>query len=113
MKIAVIGSRTATAKQYEELVQRLEPLQPTEIISGGANGADALGERYAREYGLKLTTYTPDWQRFGKAAGPIRNEQIIKAADLVLAIWDGKSTGTADSLKKAKALRKKIAIIWF
>lgn len=112
MKIAVIGSRTATAKHYEELTARLELLGATEIISGGAAGADTLAERYALETGTKLTTYLPDWNKYGKAAGPIRNQDIINAADMVLAIWDGQSTGTADSLKKAKAQRKKTAIIW-
>lgn len=112
MKIAVIGSRTATTKHYEELTARLELLNPTEIISGGANGADTLAERYALETGTKLTTYLPDWNKHGKAAGPIRNQDIINAAEMVIAIWDGKSSGTADSLKKAKAQKKKVGIIW-
>ncbi len=112
MKIAVIGSRTATAKHYEELTARLETLNATEIISGGADGADALAERYALETGTKLTTYLPDWNKYGKAAGPMRNQDIINAAEIVVALWDGVSRGTADSLKKAKAQRKKVGIIW-
>lgn len=112
MKIAVIGSRTATTKHYEELTARLEALGATEIISGGANGADTLAERYALETGTKLTTHLPDWNKHGKAAGPMRNHLIIDEAEQVLALWDGKSTGTADSLKKAKAQKKKVHMIW-
>ena len=112
MKTAIIGSRTTTPASYEKLKQTADELGTTHIISGGATGADALAERYAQETGKPLTVFKPDWEKHGKAAGPIRNRAIIESADLVLALWDGQSKGTADSLKKAKALGKKTRIIW-
>ncbi|MGM9508819.1 SLOG family protein [Larkinella sp. GY13] len=112
MKTAIIGSRTATDASYETLKQTADELGVTEIISGGATGADTLAERYAQETGKPLTVFKADWNHHGKAAGPIRNRQIIEGADLVLALWDGQSKGTADSLKKAKALGKRTWIIW-
>lgn len=83
-----------------------------EIISGGAAGADTLGARWAKEHEVKLTVFRPDWNRHGKAAGFIRNEDIVAAADMVLAIWDGFSNGTANSLCIAKRLKKPTLIIY-
>lgn len=84
-----------------------------EIVSGGAIGADRLGARWAKAQGIKLTEFLPDWERFGKRAGFIRNEDIIKAADAILAFWDGQSRGTANSLSIAKRLKKPTFIIYF
>jgi len=85
----------------------------TEVISGGAHGADSAGARWARENGLKLTEHLPDWDRYGKRAGFLRNELIIKDADVVLCLWDGVSKGTGHSLSIAKRLKKPTFIIYF
>jgi len=112
MKTAIIGSRTATAAQYEALRQAAEGLGVTAIISGGAAGADQMAERYARETGKPLIIYRADWIEHGRAAGPIRNRRIIDEAEQVLAIWDGQSKGTADSLRHARKKGKPVRIIW-
>ncbi len=85
----------------------------TEIISGGARGADSLGARWATEQQIKLTVFKPDWDKHGKAAGFIRNEDIVAAADMVLAFWDGLSRGTGNSLSIAKRLKKPTLIVYF
>ena len=85
----------------------------TEIISGAARGADSLAAQWAKEQGVKLTEFPADWDRFGKRAGFIRNEDIVKAADFVLAFWTGKSKGTANSLSIAKRLKKPTLIIYY
>lgn len=72
------------------------------IISGTANGADQLGERYAKEKGYKLEYYPADWERYGNAAGPLRNTQMAKAADDVIVFWDGKSAGTKNMMEAAE-----------
>lgn len=118
MKLAIIGSRTAT--DYEVLKRAISMIyedrdgivQVTEVISGGARGADSLGARWAKEHEVKLTEFLPDWEKHGKRAGFIRNEDIIAAADVVLAIWDGLSKGTANSLSIAKRLKKTTLIIY-
>lgn len=104
MKIAIIGSRGFTDF---DLVQRTVDLTGvTEIISGGARGADALAERLAIEHGIKLTVYQADWKTLGFNAGHIRNSLIVDAADVIIAYWDGVSTGTLDSIKKARKAGK-------
>lgn len=64
------------------------------FIGGGAKGADELGEKWACENVLKYEKYPADWNKHGKAAGHIRNTQMAKDADVLVAFWDGKSKGT-------------------
>ncbi|MBR3251110.1 MAG: DUF2493 domain-containing protein [Erysipelotrichaceae bacterium] len=71
------------------------------VISGGAKGADSLGERYAAKKGFPVTRFLPDWDQYGKAAGPIRNKQMAEAADILIAFWDGNSRGTKSMIDLA------------
>lgn len=111
MKLAVIGSRSFT--DYDQLKTLLKDHGITEIISGGASGADFLAERFAREHHLKLTVFRPDWDTHGRAAGIIRNRTIVDVADAVVAFWDGASRGTAFTIKYAQAQNKPIEIIQY
>jgi hypothetical protein len=124
MRLAIIGLRTATDYAILDGVMARHFTAPmgkqddtvetivTEVISGGAAGADTLGARWATERQIKLTVFKPDWNRFGKRAGFVRNEDIVAAADVVLAIWDGSSKGTQNSLSIAKRLKKPTIIIY-
>ena len=60
-----------------------------EIASGAAKGADKLGEQYAKERGFKLTKFPANCNKYGKTAGPKRNQQMAQYADALIAIWDG------------------------
>ncbi len=111
MKVAVIGGREF--KDYVRLKRILDLYPITVIVSGGANGADSLGEKYADEKGLQKEIYHPDWDLFGKSAGFIRNTTIIENCDMVVAFWDKKSKVTKDSLKKAHQLGKTTLIVYF
>lgn len=126
MTLAIIGSRTAT--DYARLEAAFQAhycrhvddaftcgwtTRVTAIVSGGARGADLLGARLAKEYGLTLTEFIPDWEKHGKRAGFLRNEDIIAAAEEVLCLWDGVSRGTANSLSIAKRLKKTTVIVYF
>ena len=72
------------------------------IVSGHASGADSLGERYAQERGYQIETYPADWKKYGRAAGPVRNEQMANIANALIAFWDGKSKGTKSMIRLAK-----------
>lgn len=121
MRLAIIGSRGF--EDYDLLRSTMsEWFDPDggglsyaiqEVISGGANGADKLGARFARDNNIPLTELLPDWDKYGKRAGFIRNEDIVKSADFVLAFWDGVSRGTGHSLSIAKRLKKPTLIIYF
>lgn len=86
---------------------------PSEVVSGGARGADTLGEKWARSKNIPVTIYKPDWIKHGKAAGPIRNRDIIERATHVLAFPSRKGKGTQHSLSLAeKDPTKKVLIHW-
>lgn len=111
MKVAVIGSRNF--QDYDRLKRILDLYPIKVIVSGGAIGADSLGDKYADEKGLQKEIYKPDWDLFGKSAGFLRNTTIIENSNMVVAFWDGASKGTKDSLDKAKKLKKTTLIVYF
>ena len=80
------------------------------IVSGGARGADALGERYARENGFEIERHPADWEKHGKSAGPIRNKEMAQIADYVICFWDKRSRGTKSMIDFAKEHNKPIRI---
>ena len=82
-----------------------------EIVSGGSKGADKMGEKFAKSYGLMLKIFPADWSKHGKAAGPIRNKQMAEYADCLIAFWDGKSRGTKSMIDLAKKEGLKVYII--
>jgi YspA, cpYpsA-related SLOG family len=108
MKTAIVGSRNI--ENYDLLKQATKGLKITMVISGGAAGVDKMAERYAIEKGLPLTVLNADWQAHGKSAGMIRNAEIVKTADQVIAIWDGQSKGTAATINMAKKAGKAVKI---
>jgi hypothetical protein len=88
----------------------LQKQKEIEIVSGTARGADQLGERYATENGYSIKQFPADWDRLGKAAGFIRNEEMAKYADALIAFWDGKSKGTEHMINIAKQYNLKVKI---
>ena len=77
-------------------------IRPITIVSGCANGADKLGERFATEYNFFIDRFPADWDQFNKRAGPIRNEQMAQNAKYCLVFWDGVSKGSANMIENAK-----------
>jgi len=71
------------------------------VISGGAEGADKLGERWAIEEELNFKRFPADWSAHGKAAGPIRNKEMAEYSDALVAFWDGESAGTRNMISTA------------
>lgn len=111
MRVAIIGSRNFN--NYDLVVETLLEYENmiTLIVSGGAKGADKLGERWAKENNKELLLFYPDWKKYGKSAGVIRNKEIIENSDIVFAFWDGTSKGTKHSIDLSNKLNKEIKII--
>ncbi len=111
IKLSVIGSRSFN--DYDLLEKEINSLHfdIDLIISGGAKGADTLGEQYANKYGIKTMIFKPNWKKYGMSAGFKRNRDIIQKCDAVIAFWDGISKGTKNSLDTAKKLKKYIIIV--
>lgn len=76
---------------------RLIPANAT-VVSGGANGADALGERWSKESGRECRVVRADWNTYGRGAGPMRNAEMAAISDVLIAFWDGVSPGTRNMI---------------
>ena len=72
------------------------------IVSGGAPGADTLAEKLARELNVQMIVFKPDWTTHGKAAGIMRNTDIVNASTHMIAFPSRKGKGTQDSIRKAQ-----------
>jgi len=107
--ILVSGKRDFTDydKFYRFLDDSIRDIQDDiEIVEGGAKGTDALAKRYAAEHGLGCREFPAQWNVHGRAAGPIRNSEMIEYLNgkncKAVFVWDGKSRGTGDCLRKAR-----------
>lgn len=96
MKVIIAGSRNFN--DYDllkvNITRILQSIEGIEIVSGTARGADQLGEQYAKEFKLTIKRFPADWDKHGKAAGYIRNEEMAIYANVLIAFWDGVSKGT-------------------
>lgn len=112
MRIIIAGSRDINNYPWIKACINHCDIDITEIVSGGARGVDAAGEQYAEEYNITVTHFPANWDKHGKAAGPIRNKEMAEYVSpnggLIL-FWDGKSKGSANMLLWAK---KTNLLIW-
>lgn len=114
MKLAVVGSRDITDEEL--IINSINSItngtvESLTIISGGARGVDTIAANWAKNNDIPLIVFKADWNKFGKKAGMIRNNDIIGECDIVLAIWDGKSKGTHHSIKLGYSLNKNVVIV--
>ena len=111
MKLIIAGSHSF--RDYQLLCQTLAPDKHriTQVIIGGARGADRLGIRWALSHSVRLRGFPADWERFGKSAGVRRNFQMAQAGDMLLAFWDGQSPGTAHMVQCMRQLGKPVVVI--
>lgn len=106
MKTIIAGSRNLTdtvtiLNLIKGIVEKYK-IEITEIVSGGAKGIDKIGEMYAEINNIPLTIFKANWNKNGKKAGFIRNEEMSKYGEILIAIWDGESTGTKHMIDCAK-----------
>ncbi|MFA7536653.1 MAG: DUF2493 domain-containing protein [Desulfuromonadales bacterium] len=102
MRVIIAGSRAIVDAGVVEKAVEASGFHITEVISGGAKGVDRLGEEWAASHGIPVRRFCPEWKRLKRAAGPQRNRSMAGAADALIAIWDGKSRGTADMIRVAR-----------
>ena len=121
-RIIIAGSRnfndyTKMLNTLDELgIHLINTIDPVEIISGHAPGADTLGEKFAKAYGYPLKIFPADWDIYGRAAGPIRNEQMAKYASeadrgMLVAFPVGESRGTRNMIKLAKQYGLEVEVV--
>lgn len=83
-----------------------------QVVSGGAKGADQLGERYADDNGLPLARFSAQWNVRGRNAGVERNNQLVWYSTHALVFWDGVSHDAQHLIQTAKEgrLRTQVAV---
>lgn len=106
-RLVVAGSRnfndySLLCTTLNEVVGELKSEYNVTIVSGTANGADKLGEKYAEKHGLKIERHPANWGRYGRGAGPIRNAEMVKESDGVVVFWNGESSGAKNIIDCAK-----------
>ncbi len=114
-RVVVAGTRTydnyEEAKAFiDSCIRNIREDFTLVFLTGECRGADALGERYAAENGFEIERYPADWDKHGRAAGPIRNKQMAEAADYVICFWDGVSRGTLSMIEYAQQMQKPLKI---
>lgn len=105
MRYLVCGGRNySDKKSLFQTLSHAHALKPaTVLIHGGANGADSMAGEWAKWAGVEVIVFMADWKKYGKAAGPIRNTQMLDEGkpDAVIAFAGG--LGTTNMVKQARA----------
>lgn len=122
MNIAIVGSRDLTKydwfiEKVEETIKKwgIDYTDVNSVVSGGARGTDTLAEKFAKEKGIPLKVFKPDWRPNGvydRGAGIKRNTDIINSSDRVIAFPSKKGRGTQDSIRKAQRSNKPCQIYY-
>ena len=109
VKMAIVGSRGITNINLEEYISQI-PVEIECIISGGARGVDTLAAHYAKEKGIELSVFLPNYQKHLRGAPIRRNELMAKECNVLVAFWDGESKGTKHIINYAKKLGKRVYV---
>lgn len=110
MRTIIAGSRTVTDPRVLDRAIAACGWRPTVVLSGGARGADLLGETWAVDHGVPYEVYPADWNTLGLKAGYIRNVQMAAAAEALIALWDGQSRGTKHMIATAIRLGLRVHV---
>lgn len=122
MKTIIAGSRDIGSTMYNdrriqsactsviEHAVKESGFNITEVVSGCAFGVDKLGETWAEDNSIPIVKFPADWDLHGRKAGYVRNAQMAEYADALIAIWDGKSKGTANMIELAKNKELKVYV---
>jgi hypothetical protein len=112
-KVACIVCGDRNYDSLNEIVYALEVVQPDLVIEGGASGADTFSWMACKQLGIKVEEHRADWPRYGKAAGVIRNKEML---DRLVGLWGSgwevmvlafhdqieESVGTKDMIRRAE-----------
>jgi len=110
MSLGIVGYRYFNNYSYfKECLKNFKNIK--RIVSGGANGTDTMAEIYAKEMNIPITFHKPEWDKYGKKAGPIRNKLIVEDSDVVIAFLHYKSIGTINTINICKRLNKKCIVV--
>lgn len=107
MRTIISGSRTI--QSYDTVLAAITAalaagVTPTSVLSGMSPGPDILGYRWAMTQKIPVRQFVPEWSKYGKPAGIIRNMEMATEADAAIVLWDTRSVGTMHLLSYMKKL---------
>ena len=111
MKTIIAGNRDYIPREIDTNYLDQEKANITEVVCGCAAGADEFGMRWAVNNGIPVKKFPADWDRHGKSAGPIRNGEMARYAERLIAFWDCVSRGTKNMIDQAKANGLSVTVI--
>lgn len=118
--VIVAGSRSFNdlSLMYNKLDYYLQKQDKVLIIHGGANGADKCAAMYAKDRNIETKVFLPDWDKYGKKAGILRNIEMFEYASQFqgrgcVVFWDGKSRGTKNDIELAGKYNVPLRIVEF
>lgn len=108
MKVCIFGGRDVSNLLFIEVDQAVidSAFPITEVVSGGANGADQMGEVWAARNAVPTTIFKADWNKYARSAGMIRNKEMADYCEAGIGFWDGQSRGTRNMIAQLKKLGK-------
>lgn len=110
MRVAVTGGRTySDRKNIFRVLDLIHEKTPVELLVHGAcDGADMVAQEWAMGRGVEVKAYRADWEKHGRAAGPIRNQRMLEEArPQILVVFPG-ARGTLDCATRARHLKIRI-----
>jgi len=108
MRVIIAGGRDFVPK-YQDwafLYKIHKIISITVVLSGCSKGADKFGQKWAFGNLIKIERFPPNWDKYGKAAGPMRNEEMASKADAVILFPGGKGTENM----RSHAIRRRLRI---
>lgn len=114
MRVIIAGSRSIKHGWLVSLAikqARQQGIDPTEVVSGGAKGVDTLAEQWAARHNIPCQVMLADWDKYGRGAGMIRNRLMSERAEALIAVWDGKSTGTEHMIQLMQSANKPVFVL--
>lgn len=100
MKTIIAGSRSATYQQVCEAMTKYAE-EVVEVVCGESEGADMHGRLWAAVRQIPVKSFPADWASHGRSAGPIRNREMARYGEALVAVWDGESRGTKNMIEEA------------
>ena len=113
MKVIIAGSRDIVDEHTVRIALSnagYSTQDVSEIVSGGARGVDTVGELIADNHDIPVKRFPAEWNKYGKRAGMIRNKEMARYADALVAIWDGQSKGTKSMIEIMKNMDKYVHV---
>lgn len=106
MKVIIAGGRSIEPERALRLVEdAIEASglmdEITEVVHGGAKGIDSAANLWAVMNRLPVKVFVANWEKFGRAAGPLRNQEMASYADALIAILVDSGAGTKNMIKSA------------